>query len=109
MSETTSVTGLAEELGVERALLYRGRRALAVGGEEGLRRKCRPRRRDVAPAGMAAEAVSPPLISEAARIAELEHKIGEQRVLLVFFRATLRDVRERRQRRDGPGGRVSTP
>ena len=110
MAETDSVLGLARELGLERAMLYRWRRVLAVGGEAGVRRKGRPSRLERAEAVLAAaEAQRPAAVSDQQRIAELERKIGEQQVALDFFRAALRHVRDRRRRSGGPGGTVSTP
>lgn len=108
MAETDNIHRLAAELGIERKLLYCWRDAFAVGGEAGLRRAGRPSGADRAEAALrvldGARGVDP-----AARVAELERKIGEQQVALDFFRAALRHVRERRRRSGAPGGKASTP
>jgi transposase len=115
MAETDSVQGLAEELGIERGLLYRWRRALAVDGEAGLRRKGRPSALERAEAALAvtdaaaAETPAQPDAPAQRRIAELERKIGEQQVALDFFRAALRHVKAPRHSTGVPGETVSTP
>lgn len=118
MAETDNIHALAEELGIERKLLYCWRDAYHQGGEPGLMRARRPRALDRVEAALRrAEAREVPATSsegtssatEQRRIAELERKIGEQQVALDFFRAALRHVRDRRQRTGAPGGKASTP
>jgi transposase len=115
MAETESVQGLAEELGIERGMLYRWRRALAAGGEAGLRREGRPSALERAEAALAvagavaAATPAQPGAPAQQRIAELERKIGEQQVALDFFRAALRHVKAPRRSSGAPGETGSTP
>ncbi len=110
MAETDNIHALAEELGIERKLLYCWRYAFEVGGEAGLRRAGRPGLADRAEAALAVSAGEAAAVSDPARkIAELERKIGEQQVALDFFRAALRHVGKRRRSNDAPGGKASTP
>jgi transposase-like protein len=116
MAEADNIQALAEELGIERRLLYWWRDAFALGGEPGLRRAGRPSMADrVEAAMMVAEAKPAPAVPSAKAsapvpgVAELQRKIGEQQAALDFFEAALRHFRERRQQSGVPGGTVSTP
>ncbi|MFO1029406.1 MAG: transposase [Acetobacteraceae bacterium] len=111
MAETDNIAALAEELGIERKLLYCWRSAFEVGGEAELRRAGRPSLSDRAAAAVAVSAgLAGPAVSEPSRrIAELERKIGEQGVALDFFRAALRHVRARCRRSGARAERASTP
>jgi transposase len=109
MAETDNIHALAEELGLERKLLYCWRYAFEVGGEAGLRRAGRPSLADRAEAAVAVASGSAPAADPARRIADLERKIGEQQVALDFFRAALRHVGEVRRASGAPGKKASTP
>lgn len=110
MAETDNIHRLAEELGIERKLLYMWRDAFAACGEAGLRRAGRPSALDrAADASIAASPEPSQLLDPSRRIAELERKIGEQQLALDFFRGALRHVRERRRKTGGSGETASTP
>jgi transposase-like protein len=105
MDEAETISALADELGVQRALLYRWRRAYQAGGAEALRtfgRRPNSARSLEEPSAPASPA------GEQRRIEELERKIGRQQLELDFFRAALRRVREQRLKKGGPGGTPST-
>ena len=109
MASTESIVGLAEELGVQRRLLYSWREHFQAGGVAALRRAGRPSRD--ATAAAEAPVAAADLIDPAAarrRIEELERKIGQQQVELDFFRAALRHVEEQRPKKGGPGETAST-
>ena len=109
MASTESIVGLADELGVQRRLLYSWRDHFQTGGAAALRRAGRPSREDAAVAEVPV-AVAELTDSAAARqrIEELERKVGQQQLELDFFRAALRHVREQRSKKDGPGETAST-
>ena len=120
MSEAETIQQLAEELGIERTMLYAWRAAFRSGGEAGLREAGRPRRLVRAEAAVAAASgsaasgvppsgVPPSGVPPERRIADLERKIGEQQVALDFFQAALRHVGERRGLSVSPGRKASTP
>jgi transposase-like protein len=90
---------LAEELGVRREMLYKWRAKYAAGGEEALRTSGRPRPVGVAPEAMAAEQ----------RIAELERKLGQQELLLDFFKGALRRIEGSRRASEVAGATASSP
>ena len=94
-----NVQDLADELGVRRELLYKWRAKYAAGGEEALRTTGRPRPVEVVPEALAGEQ----------RIAELERKLGQQELLLDFFKGALRRIEGSRQASDGPGATASSP
>jgi len=99
MEASGNVTALAEELGVRREMLYEWSRAYAAGGAEGLRNPGRPR----------PMAVSPEAVDEQRRIAALERKVGEQALLIDFFKGALQRIEGSRQPSDRPGGTASSP
>jgi transposase len=110
MASTESIVGLADELGVQRRLLYSWRDHLQTGGSAALRRAGRPPRADAA----AIEApIAPADVSDPAearrRIEELERKIGQQQLELDFFRAALRHVKEPRPQRPSVPMKVRHP
>jgi transposase len=109
MAKTDNIQALAEELGIERKLLYCWRDAYASGGKAGLRRAGRPGAADRAEAALAVVDGPAGAATPERRIAELERKIGEQQVALDFFRTALRHVRARRRPSGAPGGTVSAP
>ena len=98
--EAGNATVLAEELGVRRELLYKWSRMYAGGGAEALNNSGRPR----PPAG-----APPAALEEGRRIAELERKVGEQALLIDFFKGALQRIEESRPPSDRPGGTASSP
>ena len=93
MDEAGNVQALAEELGVRRELLYDWREKYEAGGAEALRNSGRPR----------PSAVSPEALNAERRIAELERKLGEQSLLIDFFKGALRRIEASRQGTSAPG------
>ena len=109
MAETDNIHDLARDLGIERKLLYCWRDAFAARRGRNLRRAGRPNGRDGAVEAALAAAPDPrPALWSAARIEELERKIGQQQLELDFFRAALRHVREQRRTKGAPGEKPST-
>lgn len=98
MEESGNVKALAGELGVYRKLLYTWREKYAAGGAEALRNSGRPR---PTPADAAAQ------IAER-KIAELERKVGEQALLIDFFKGALRRIEASRQASGEPGATASS-
>ena len=109
MTETESIVGLAQELGLERKLLYCWRDKYAAGGSENLRRAGRPSARSCAERELPGEPAWHTVPEAQQRIAELERKIGQQQLEVDFFRAALQQVRERRRTNGAPGAKASTP
>jgi transposase len=100
MEAAGNVTALAEELGVRREQLYKWSRLYAAGGAEALVSPGRPR-----PTPQAA----PAALDEQRRIAELERKLGEQAMLIDFFKGALQRIKASRRPSEGPGGTASSP
>lgn len=100
MEEAGNVSALAEELGVRREQLYKWSKAYAAGGAEALVNAGRPRPTPQAP---------PEVLGEQRRIAELERKVGEQALLIDFFKGALQRIEGSRQPSDRPGGTASSP
>ena len=113
MERGENVTALARELGVVRRVLYVWRARHRATGGKGLRGPGRPPR-SVRPGTYAPpeEGAANAGGAEAARaqqqIAELERKIGEQEMMLEFFRIALRQFRGAGQGNDVPGVAKST-
>jgi transposase len=99
MEESGNVSALADELGVRRELLYDWREKFAAGGAEALKGSGRPR-----PA-----AQPPELLDEQRRVAALERKLGEQALLIDFFRGALQRIEASRRPSEGPGATASSP
>jgi transposase len=103
MEAAAKIGDLAAELGIDRCLLFKWRRAYEAGCGAALRPPGRP------PAPPPAEASVPPvripadLTAAQRRIEELERKIGQQQLDLDFFRTALRHVRERPPAKGDPG------
>ncbi len=95
MEAAGNVKALAEELGVRRELLYDWREKFAAGGAEALRNSGRPR--------PSAEA-----LSGERKVAELERKIGEQALLIDFFKGALRRIEASRPASGEPGETASS-
>ena len=108
MKQTESIVGLAQELGLERKLLYCWRDQYEAGGSENLRRAGRPSRASSTERSQP-DASPPPPADAQQRIAELERALGRQQMELDFFRAALRHVREPRRPNGKPGAKASTP
>jgi transposase-like protein len=109
MAETESIVGLAHELGLERKLLYCWRDKYAAGGAENLRRAGRPSGATSAERDQPGEPAEHTAVDAQQRIAELERRLGQQQLEVDFFRAALRQLRERRRTNGGPGKKASTP
>lgn len=99
MEEAGNVSALADELGLRRELLYGWREKYAAGGAEALVNPGRPR----------PSAAPPELRGEAARIAALERKLGEQALLIDFFKGALQRIEGSRRASTEPGATVSSP
>ena len=99
METAGNVEALAEELGLRRELLYKWRRKFESGGAEALRNSGRPR----------PSAVSPEAMDAQRKIAELERKLGEQSLLIDFFKGALRRIEASRQGTSEPGVTASSP
>ena len=108
MDEVVNVTGLAEELGVRRELLYIWRRKYRSGGADALHAIGRPLNITRPVEELSASSSAPAPGGEHGRIADLERKIGQQQLELDFFRAALRHVREQRLKQGEPGETPST-
>ena len=88
MSAATSITGLANELGVRRKFLYQWRHQFEAEGRAGLERR-RGR-----PPGSLSKTVSPPGPSAAElRIAELERLLGRKQLEVDFLKRAFEQVR----------------
>jgi transposase len=99
MEDAGNVSALADELGVRRELLYDWREKFAGGGAAALKGSGRPR-----------PAAEPPEVADGERrIAALERKIGEQALLIDFFRGALQRIEASRRPNDGPGATASSP
>ena len=99
MEECGNVTALAAELGVRREQLYKWSRLYAAGGAEALVNPGRPRPTQAPPGAL----------EEQRRIAELERKLGEQAMLIDFFKGALQRIKASRRPSEGPGGTASSP
>ena len=99
MEEAGNVSALADELGVRRELLYDWREKFAAGGAAALKGSGRPR----------PSAAPPELADEQQRIAALERKVGEQALLIDFFKGALQRIEASRRPNDGPGATASSP
>lgn len=99
MDSAGDVSALAAELGIRRELLYKWRTLHEAGGAEALRSSGRPRPVLGEPGALSAER----------RIAELERKLGEQAMLIDFFKGALRRIEASRQGTDDPGAPASSP
>jgi len=100
MEGAGNVRALAEELGVRREQLYKWSRLYAAGGAEALVSPGRPR---------PTPSVSPEALGEQGRIAALERKVGEQALLIDFFKGALQRIEGSRQPSEGSGGTASSP
>ncbi len=97
MQQAESIVGLAQELKLERKLLYCWRDKYAAGGSENLRRAGRPSAAGSAECEPPGEPAAHTVPDAQQRIAELERKIGQQQLEVDFFRAALQQVRGRRR------------
>ena len=108
MAETDNIVALAQELGLERKLLYCWRDKYEAGGSDNLRRAGRPSTATAAERNQPGEPASHTVPDAQSRIAELERKIGQQQLEVDFFRAALRHVGEVHQGIEAPGAKPST-
>jgi transposase len=108
------VRAVATELQIWPKLLYDWWARYDRGGPEALLPPGRPRG-DAGPAqgprrGRTGRAPRPgPVLPEAARIAELERKVGQQALELDFFERALRHIEASRLSKVAPGARASSP
>ena len=100
-----SVSALHHELAIKRSVLYRWLHAYRKEGVAGLQRvRGRPPGVPNPP-----RPASEPGAAAAARIAELERKIGQQALDLDFFRRAFKRVNELRRKQAASGATASTP
>lgn len=99
MEDAGNVSALADKLGVRRELLYGWRTKFAAGGAEALKGSGRPR----------PSAEPPELRDDQRRVAALERKIGEQALLIDFFKGALQRIEASRRPSNGPGATASSP
>ena len=101
------VSKVASDLKIDRRRLYEWQEQARRGGLEALRGPGRPRRSPLDGRSLRSALLHE---GEAARrrIAELEHKVGEQQADLDFFRQALRHVKARQQADAKPGALRST-
>jgi len=103
-----NVEDLARELGIRRELLYKWDKQVLRGGPEALRPVGRPRPVEM-PAGEAKrDGPADDLARARQRIGELERKVGQQQLDIDFFRAALRQFKDRGPKSGGSGGPSST-
>lgn len=86
MEAAENITSVSRELGVQRELLYLWRGKYRAAGAAGLRDRGRPKQPMPGLEPRPGRGGADP----AARIAELERKIGQQALELDFFRAALK-------------------
>ena len=97
MLKGESVSALHHELQIKRSVLYRWRDAYRKHGRVGLERPPgRPRKK--------AEEGEP---ATAARLRELERKVGQQALVIDFLQRACKRVKELRQESKGPGATAS--
>jgi transposase-like protein len=102
MAQATSITGLAEELGIRRKFLYQWRHQFEAEGRAGLQRR-RGR-----PPGSKSPTVSPPGPTAAElRIAELERLLGRKQLEVDFLKRAFEQVRGAASSRTSDGGKES--
>ena len=104
-----AVSTVALDIGTTCGRLYAWYRKYRAEGLDGLRRHGRPRKGEVLRARARSRKEAPDESAAAARrIADLERKIGQQQVDLVFFRRALRHVEETRRAQAKAGAAAST-
>jgi transposase-like protein len=99
METAGNVETLAAELGIRRELLYKWRAKHEAGGAQALRNSGRPRPTEASPEALSTER----------KIAELERKLGEQTLLIDFFKGALRRIEASRPGTSEPGVTASSP
>ena len=105
METAENITAVSRALGVQRELLYLWRAQYRAEGPAGLRERGRPKRQSPAAEPERMRSGGDP----AARIAELERKVGQQALELDFFRAALKHFGQRRRVEDDASETGSTP
>ncbi len=106
MEAGESAATLSRELNIRRNLLSDWHRQWREKGAAGVRRAGRPTLSDELTA-----LGGPPddLASAERRIAELQRKVGEQSLLIDFFKGALRRIEASRQAKEEPGATASSP
>lgn len=107
METATNITALSRELGIQRELLYVWRRRYRAEGVAGLRE--RGGRQRAAPPAARPKQPRRTGTDPAARIAELECKVGQQALELDFFRAALKHFGKPSRPEDEASETDSTP
>lgn len=101
-----SVSGIQHELGIKRSILYRWRDTYRKEGEAGLERSVGR------PPGDGVPKPPPETTGEERlrqQVRELECKVGQQAMLLDFFRGAFKRVKEQMPGKGGNGAKPSTP
>lgn len=104
MEAAENITAVSRGLGAQRELLYLWRGKYRTEGPAGLRDRGRPRRPTPGAEPSRRDGADP-----AARIAELEHKVGQQALELDFFRAALKQFGRPHPAEDEASETGSTP
>jgi transposase len=100
------VSRLAVEFGVHRQLIYKWRDAERAGRLG--RRRGPPTKAEKLAREAASREISE-LEAARRRVAELERKVGQQELVLDFFRGALQRIEASRRPKDGPGATGSSP
>jgi transposase-like protein len=112
MEAGVNVTGLAQEMGIRRRLLYAWRDIMRERGSLSAGRLGRPRKEQRTAEGTSSPDMGPSAGMPAAalhqRIAELERKVGQQELELDFLQQALQRVRGTPLPSAAPGGTSST-
>ena len=103
-----AVSTVAGAIGADRRRLYEWCQQYQEGGPEALRGTGRPRREASSARGRSWQDAPDEASAARRQIAELQRKIGEQQVVLDFFRRALRHIEETRRAPTGRGGAAST-
>jgi|SRR5271156_6920197 len=106
MERGETIASLSAEFGVHRQLLYKWRdahRAGRLGGRRG-----RPTKAGALAREMGARELSE-LEASRRRVAELERKVGQQELVLDFFRGALQRIEASRRPKEGLGVMGSSP
>lgn len=108
MEAAATIGDLAAELGINRSMLFKWRRAYQLGGSAAFRMAGRSPAPPPAEAAVPSVLIPADLTAAQRRIEELERKIGQQQLDLDFFRAALRHVRDQQPGKGEPGETPST-
>lgn len=108
MEAAATIGDLAAELGINRSMLFKWRRAYQLGGSAAFRMAGRSPAPPPTEAAVPSVLIPADLTAAQRRIEELERKIGQQQLDLDFFRAALRHVRDQQPGKGEPGETPST-